>query len=335
MHAADATETRPPPGAHDDDRRLAALQQEVARLRGELEQVHVQALAESLTSQRDRMLLRAFMDRSDMMAWLKDERGTLTYANRNWFEQFGFHEADALGRTDFDLFPREQATQFRTGDLEVLGGHDLVRSIERTIDHEGRLHYWQVTRFPFHNSVGERFVGGLAYDATDRVRSDEEIRRLAITDVLTGLLNRRGFFLLAEPELLRSRRRGSVCTIIFIDLDGLKSVNDRLGHQAGDEIIKLTGLILKKAFRDTDIVARLGGDEFAVFAADTTSDVDVIRTRLRKVMDDLSTNPILKAQLSFSIGLLPCDPEQTQSMDALLAEADELMYTQKRAKRGK
>lgn len=320
----------------DDMQRLINEQHtEITQLRLEIQELRAVTGTEADNSRRDRVLLRAFMDRSDLVAWLKDERGALVYANRNWLDHFGFNERKAIGQTDFELFPHDLATRLRAGDLEVLGGHEPIHSVEDTTTHDGRVRCWQVTRFPFHNSTGERFVGGLAYDATERVRHDEEIRRLAITDPLTGLLNRRGFFLLAEPEMMRARRRQSACTIIFIDLDGLKSVNDRLGHQAGDAIIKLSALILKKAFRESDIVARIGGDEFAVFAPDTEGDIDTIRSRLRTAVDDLASNPILKAQLDFSVGLLRCGPDDSNSLDALLAKADELMYQQKRTKRSR
>jgi diguanylate cyclase (GGDEF)-like protein len=156
-----------------------------------------------------------------------------------------------------------------------------------------------------------------------------------VTDALTGLLNRRGFFLLAEPELQRARRRWTDCTMIFIDIDALKSVNDRLGQQAGDAIIKLSALILKTVFRESDIVARIGGDEFAILAPDTKGDLDSIRSRLDAAIEDLALNPVLKAQLDFSIGLVRCEPSRGGTLDALLVEADELMYQQKRAKRGK
>lgn len=278
------------------------------------------------------LMLSAFLDHSDMLVWIKDERGRLTFANRNWLSQFGLIQNNALGKTDFELFAPEMAAQFRAKDLEVLGGHECVRDLETTVDASGATRCWQITRFPFHNSSGERYIGGLAHDVTERLRQDEEIRQLAITDPLTGLLNRRGFFALAGPELMRARRRWSGCTMIFLDLDALKSVNDRLGHEAGDSIIQLTALILKKVFRETDIIARIGGDEFAVFAPDSQGDVEVIRNRLMQAAESLDSNPILKAQLEFSVGVLSCDPALGGTLEVLLSQADSLMYEHKRSK---
>lgn len=335
--------TTPAASSGEQAETIAELRREVDRLNDEVARLgDLLSRADSVVAKlapgdgrRDAIMLRAFMDRSDLLAWLKDERGALVYANRNWLEAFGFDEAKALGRTDFELFPDDVARIARSHDLEVLGGHDLVRSIEYQTGPDGRARFWQVTRFPFHNGSGQRFVGGLAHDATERVHQDEEVRRLAITDQLTGLLNRRGFFMLAEPELQRARRRGASCALVFIDLDGLKRVNDRLGHQSGDAILQLAALILKKVFRETDIVARIGGDEFAAFATDTKGDIDAIQRRLDAAVQSLASNQILKAQLGFSIGLLDCEPSDTQTLDVLLAEADEKMYDNKRSKRGR
>lgn len=320
--------------ASQPDQAVARLHEEIARLKNQLGRTPAFDGSEDISPTRPYpLMLSAFLDHCDMLVWIKDERGRLTFANRNWLGQFGLIQRDAIGKTDFELFAPEVAAQFRAKDLEVLGGHECVRDLETTVDATGTTRCWQITRFPFHNSGGERYIGGLAHDVTERLRQDEEIRQLAITDPLTGLLNRRGFFALASPELMRARRRWSACTMVFLDLDGLKSVNDRLGHEAGDSIIQLTALILKKVFRETDIIARIGGDEFAVFAPDSQGDVDIIRNRLMQAVESLDSNPILKAQLEFSVGVLSCDPALGGSLEALLSQADGLMYEHKRSKR--
>lgn len=313
--------------------RIALLEEEVERLRLELSAAEVR-IAESDVIRRDSLLLRAFMDRSDTIAWLKDERGRLVWANRLWFERFGLHEIDTLDKTDFELFGEADASRVRALDLEILGGHAPQHSVEIVQDALGEARCWQVTRFPFHDSLGQRYIGSIAYDDTERARQHEDIRRQSITDPLTGLLNRRGFETLAGPELSRARRRGASCVMAFIDLDGLKGVNDRLGHAAGDAIIVLAGMLLRKVFRSTDIIARIGGDEFAVFAPDTGGEVEAIRRRLTRAVEELSANPILEAQLGFSVGLRPCPPDGQESLDALIAEADGLMYRDKQGKRG-
>lgn len=314
--------------------RAIALSQANVALRAELAELRLR-LDDTELARRDGLLLRAYMDRSNLRAWLKDERGRLVYANRQWFEQLSLDENDAIGKTDFELFPIDVATRERTYDLDVLGGHEPTRLMVVEDGADGDTRSWLVTRFPFHNSRGERFVGGIAQDDTERARHYEEIRRQSITDSLTGLLNRLGFETLAAPELSRARRRRSTCTLALVNLEGLKSVNDRLGQPAGDAIIALGAMILRKVFRTTDVIARIGEGEFAIFAPDTVGDPEVIRQRLEHTLKDLTGNRILEAQVGFAISLLVCPADGKQTLEALVTEAGAGMTGKQRPKRQK
>jgi diguanylate cyclase (GGDEF)-like protein len=105
----------------------------------------------------------------------------------------------------------------------------------------------------------------LEQEIQERLKAEAEVRRLAITDDLTGLLNRRGFLLMATQQLKIARRSQTPCCLLFADVDGLKTINDTLGHTAGDQLIIDTAQLLQNSFREADIMARLGGDEFVVF----------------------------------------------------------------------
>lgn len=297
---------------------------EAARLREALALAHA-TIESTERFSRHGLLMQAFIDGSAQLAWLKDERGRLVWANRRWFEQFGIDESKATDKTDFELFPEAEAQRIRALDLDVLGGHTPQHSIEKMLGSDGRELIWRVTRFPFHDAAGQRYVGGLAEDDTERVRQFEIAHRQSITDSLTGLLNRHGFDTQAEPELLRARRRGSSCTLVCIGLDGLGGVNQRLGSAASDALISLASMILRKSFRTTDIVARIDDDGFAILAPDSYGEVDVIRRRLQAAVAALSANPILEAQFDFRIGLLHCEPVGTESLAQLLELVDQQM----------
>lgn len=318
------SDTDPANGVPDEQ----APPTEVEQLRQALA-VAAETIEKSELIRHHSLLLQAFMDGSDLLAWLKDERGRLVWANRRWFELFGFDAAASLDKTDFELFAEPEAQRMRALDLEVLGGHAPLRGIETTVAGDGREHCWRVTRFPFHDAGGQRYVGGLADDDTARIREHEAAHRQSITDNLTGLLNRHGFDAVAEPELQRARRRGSSCTMVCIDLDGLGSVNERLGQAAGDAIISLAAMILRKNFRTTDIVARIGDGAFAILAPDSDGVVDVIRRRLQAAVAELSANPILEAQFEFSVGLLHCEPGGSESLAQLIGQVVQQMVVAK------
>jgi len=160
-----------------------------------------------------------------------------------------------------------------------------------------------------------------------------EVQALALTDDLTTLYNRRGFFTLAAQQMKVATRTKHALSLIFIDLDGLKGINDRWGHQAGSQAIITAAHILTATFRDSDIIARFGGDEFVVLAMDSdVQDQDTVLRRLeaqRARHSELTNAPY---QLSMSIGVAHCTVEQPCSLDELLAQADAQMYAHKQTK---
>lgn len=166
------------------------------------------------------------------------------------------------------------------------------------------------------------------------VQSQEEIRALSLTDELTGLRNRRGFLTLAEPELALARRMQRPMLLFYADLDGLKSINDTLGHTEGDRALRDTAAVLRRTFRDADILARLGGDEFAalVFGNDEGSS-DAIARRLQTNIEELNRTTDRRYHLAMSVGTVRCEPSSRVPLDELLAQADTEMYRIKQERR--
>ncbi len=165
-------------------------------------------------------------------------------------------------------------------------------------------------------------------------QANEEIQQLSITDELTGLLNRRGFYLLAQPALESARRHRHSCLLAFFDVDGLKRVNDGYGHDAGDDLIRDFAGVLRGNLRKSDIVARMGGDEFCALITEPEGDPQWLRDRIVHAMGGFTEAGDRPYQLSASIGLAEFNPSEPTTLDALLAHADELMYEDKRSKSG-
>ena len=173
-------------------------------------------------------------------------------------------------------------------------------------------------------------------DITDRKQMEEEIKALSITDPLTGLYNRRGFLTLAEQQLKIAERTKNELMLLFADLDGMKWINDHLGHQRGDEALVEAADVFKEVFRQSDIVARMGGDEFAVLAlGSSVENSDILKDRLQQQISIHNHRENRDYALSVSIGMLYSDPKSLSSLDDLMSRADALMYEQKRNKRAK
>ncbi len=157
-----------------------------------------------------------------------------------------------------------------------------------------------------------------------------ELGNLALTDELTGLYNRRGFMALAERQLKLARRSGRGMMLFFIDVDGLKQINDSLGHSEGDWALKRTAKALEMTFRDSDVIARFGGDEFGVLAIEASGQSEAtIRTRLNEYLKTVSPRDS-RYMFSLSLGAARFDPRSCTSIGELMIEADQTMYEQKR-----
>ncbi|MDH3352068.1 MAG: sensor domain-containing diguanylate cyclase [Gammaproteobacteria bacterium] len=158
---------------------------------------------------------------------------------------------------------------------------------------------------------------------------------MASTDALTKLANRRGFDMIAEPMIALCQRAWHPATIVMLDLDGLKQVNDEFGHEAGDSAIKDFATLLLKVFRESDVVARIGGDEFCVLLTDPDDAHPTCPLkRLQQRVDSHNSDRNRPYTLAFSAGVVPFSKKRHASIDDLLRDADERMYSQKRSKKG-
>ncbi|MEH2025204.1 GGDEF domain-containing response regulator [Nostoc sp.] len=173
----------------------------------------------------------------------------------------------------------------------------------------------------------------LEHEIQERLKAEAEVMELSITDELTGLYNRRGFFWLANQQFKIAQRTQIFCCLLFVDIDGLKQINDSLGHEIGDRMIVDTAQILKQTFRDSDIVARLGGDEFVIFVPIWPRNTDEFYPRLQANIDRYNQEHNYSYQISISVGMTQSALNENVSLETLIQEADRLMFEQKRLKR--
>ncbi|MBN1797703.1 MAG: diguanylate cyclase [Spirochaetales bacterium] len=171
-------------------------------------------------------------------------------------------------------------------------------------------------------------------DTTQTVALREKLKRLSFYDELTDLYNRRGFFDMLERQIKLSNRKGTKFFLLFADFDGLKEINDSLGHVTGDKALIDFALILKGCFRESDIIARIGGDEFSVFPIDADKKAcELLLKRIDRTITAFNNKSKQSYRLSVSIGTAFYDPAQPCSPDDLLSRADAEMYKVKRMKK--
>jgi diguanylate cyclase (GGDEF)-like protein len=161
----------------------------------------------------------------------------------------------------------------------------------------------------------------------------EELRRHATVDDLTGLANRRGFFALGEHELLVAARTRSSVALLFIDVDGLKRVNDELGHVVGDLLLKEAADAIRETIRASDVAGRLGGDEFCVLLmGDPELDPDRVVQRMHDTLAAHNARENRTFHVSLSMGIASLPPGRSVTLEELIDAADERMYEDKRAR---
>jgi diguanylate cyclase (GGDEF)-like protein len=193
---------------------------------------------------------------------------------------------------------------------------------------------YEITMTPLGRIGGQR-VGCLfvAHDITERKETERQLRESSLTDELTGLNNRRGFRLLADQLIQVARRMRLNALLFYIDLDGLKWINDIRGHAAGDRALMEAGTLLKTSFRSSDVVARLGGDEFVVLAVESDDQsAPTILARLEERRRNRNAQPGRDYRLEMSIGTACLEWGSSGTLDGLLEAADQAMYQMKHSK---
>ena len=244
---------------------------------------------------------------------------------------FGYSPEEAIGQNIDDLIAGPDVRDEAIGYTQTVMSGKTVGPVE-TIRYrkDGTPVHVIVAGSPI--LAGKEFIGVVAVytDITERVRMEEELRAMALVDELTGLYNRRGFLTLARQQLKTANRMKTRLSLLFSDFDGLKRINDTLGHAEGDRALRETADVFRQTFRESDIISRIGGDEFVVLALETREDnVGVLIARLRENLAARNAVGDLRYKLSLTVGAARYDPEHPCSIEELMARADRAMYKRK------
>ena len=197
-----------------------------------------------------------------------------------------------------------------------------------------------VMLLPYESHLNSDAYETLRISVSTAVRGAEllaKVQTLSITDELTGLLNRRGFFQFVYSRLQHlSRRHEIIPLVLFLDMDGLKFINDNYGHKEGDIAISAFSKILKDTLREEDIIGRLGGDEFTVFSSvKLRENGDHLVRRLRQKLDEYNAQKLHKYDVAASIGCVTLEASTKECFEAAMLSADNVLYEEKMAKKKK
>src|SRR5829696_1865143 len=259
-----------------------------------------------------------------------DRSGACIYLNDAYAKIFGHADPERLIGASWEMFYFDE-------ELKRLK-EQIMPAVWRDGSWRGEAMGLKLSggTLPLEISISSVDGGGLVQvvrDITERKEIEETLRNSSLKDDLTGLFNRRGLLKQAAPYFDFARRQKENLLLLFIDLDGMKRINDEFGHNEGDNALINTAAILNHSFRSSDIIARLGGDEFTVLVTDLNASKEDAIARLNENLQAYNASETRGHKLAFSIGVATLEPERMTCFEELLEQADQAMYEQKRMKR--
>lgn len=274
----------------------------------------------------------SFLENTSDYIYIKDMEHRFTAASSAMAELTNHKSRhDIVGKTDFDIFPAEDAKAYFKEQKKVLEKGIEITGIEEPYhDKEGKLGWISTSKRPLYNSRGD-IVGliGISRDITKTKKLEEELKKKAHYDDLTGLSNRDYFFQESTLILKLAERKNYTVGLFFIDLDKFKPVNDNYGHEAGDHVLYSIAKRLNLILRDSDLISRLGGDEFAILAVVESEQI------LNRIALKILTNVCMpikfkghEIKIGCSIGISHF-PLQCDNIEELVRKADDAMYKAK------
>ena len=287
-----------------------------------------------------RTLLDLVLNSVDAYIYLKTSDRRFSYVNAKTAALFGLPAGQIIGRRDKDVLPQKIADNFWATDSQVLETGDKHLYTEIVENAEGKRRYYSTIKVAIRLPDQLPAVIGLSTDVTElheqtvaRKEAEKAIRKMAFYDQLTGLPNRRLLEDRLAQALALAERKHQKLSLLFIDLDKFKLVNDKHGHKTGDWLLKQTALRLRAALRASDTVSRIGGDEFVILLpeAQSAAEATIVAERIRAHIEEpFFMDNGVKLDISSSIGVV-LYPDQANNVHDLLHFADDAMYRAKKS----
>ena len=295
----------------------------------------IDILQKELLSQKN--FLRTIINVIPDLIWLKDRNGKYLACNTKFEKLYGAEESYIVGKDDFDFVDPEFAQSFQDNDrmaIEMGGSRSNDEVLTFPDGYEG---LFETIKTPIHDDK-KNLIGvlGIARDITKRKAREEELKRYANYDILTGLANRTLFMDRLSHLMSKRTANAQYSAILFLDLDNFKTINDTFGHSMGDKTLKVISKCLQGIIRESDTLSRHGGDEFTILLENIDAPLDAARVA-EEIHHKLKTPIIIgnhKFYVTASIGIA-ITPNDCSDPETLLRYADIAMYEAKNTGKNK
>ncbi|MDR5900453.1 diguanylate cyclase [Halomonas vilamensis] len=286
----------------------------------------------SVEDHRQRWLVSSAIEMSSDSVVITDANGNIEYVNQAFERYTGYMRDAVIGQNPRLLQSGHHSAQFYRNMWDILTSGDTFRDTFLDQTRDGTCRYVEQTISPIKDEQGHiiRYVS-VGKDVTQRVMYEQELERLAHTDTLTGLANRLSFERYSALEMARSRRYQRPLSLIMLDIDYFKPVNDIHGHDVGDQVLVKFANVLRENLRITDLCARWGGEEFIVLVPETTlAQALQLAEKLREAVA-ATAFPVVGQQISASFGVI--ESRRDELMLQMIKRADLALYQAKTAGR--
>lgn len=309
---------------------------EIAGVEGVFIDITERKKAEEALRKSQQEFASLFKNNSEALVYM-DEHSHIIDINPRFTELFGYTLEEIKGKNINSgiIHPPDKITEGVGLDSKAqTQGYVRFETIRRKKD--GTLFPVSISGAPVIINGELKGIIGTFIDITERKELEAKLKTMARTDILTGCFNRRYGLELLTRQMKLSQRNKSPLLIAFLDIDGFKEINDRFGHQEGDEVLQQVSKLFASALREVDIICRLGGDEFLLVFPDTElQEASLIRKRLEKNLIYLNSKIKKNYEIRLSIGFAEYSPSETLSLSELIALADQRMYEEKKKRQNR
>jgi diguanylate cyclase (GGDEF)-like protein/PAS domain S-box-containing protein len=306
---------------------LAVSRSPIRNQQGDIVAILEKTKLRCATQTQSEAQLRRILEQMPMVLWTTDANLGVTFCLGAGFRSAKNQGDEIIGKSVYEYLKCQDPHT-----TPIAQHYQALRGVTSQFEYKRNSRVLELHLEPLRSNSGE-IVGciGAGLDITARKRSEEKVRYQATHDALTGLSNYREFLDTLEREVRRSERSNRSFAVLLLDLDALKSINDRLGHLAGNRALQRLAEVMTEQCRATDLAARYGGDEFAVLLIDANPAMArQIASRIQIALRAGQHDP----QLSVSVGI-SIYPDDGRSAQDLLEAADRELYQRKRVSRGR
>jgi len=263
------------------------------------------------------------------LVWVKNPDGIYMLCNPRFEKLYGAPEEEIIGKNDYDFVSKELADFFRQQDFKAMEKGTLSFNEEWLTFVDGHKELVETTKTPMFDSKGNLLgVLGISRDITERKFIEQKLHHAAYYDSLTNLPNRLLLSDRLEQAIIHTKRHQSSMTVIYLDIDEFKEINDKYGHDIGDKVLKLYVQRLERVLREEDTLSRLGGDEFVIILQNV-KEAEHIKSTLNRILH-VTTQPLKieehNLKISASLGVTFYPQNEEIDADQLLRQSDQAMY---------